>query len=491
MSSAVRFQSGVLLAVSLALIGASAMAAAQATTPSISVVPDSLVLIPGGTTTAFLVLRNPDDNALHRVRLTSLEVSGISVRFADTLFATLAAHAAVSTTMFVTRDSVGVRPASLALRLDFQRGSSRISGVLLERVELVGDPLATIDSVAKLELSATPLTVTERDPGKVDVIITNKTDLPITVRRISARGPIVATLDSSAQMSIPPFAVRSFTMDLELSGAKRILPGKRKLLFDVELGWSSSTGPRTGNSVLQHDVDLAVFGESVVLKVLSVPSFLVLPGFLMLVAFGMVWKYRDFLRGAKGSAFDLTPAKAEFWVIAITLSGVMALVSRGVYLNGYRTSDLVVVWLVSVLLGAVSGLIWVSWRYVWITPSPKDSQVTILRKLARQRMNIECELVVLDHGVKRYLVQPVPDDGSVWVAPTIAITWASSVPNEFRERYNELREQRKARPLATFLDAAMKQGAVTIAWDPAAELPSSVPVSKVTRSGSGLIVEAT
>ncbi len=460
--------------------------AAQQPGASISVTPDSLVVGPGHEERAFVVVRNASDSTLFVLRLTSLPDSGIRVRFSDSLITAVSPGAIVGTTVFIARDSDGKRPAAVVIRADYRKGLRGIPGIALSTVRLVADRLESPEQAADVRLSSSAEMLTERQPGNVYVVVTNKTDLPLEVRRIRSRSPVFTEVDSSLGGRIPPHGVEAF--EINLRAKQRVQPGKHTIVFDVVLAWTSTSGTRTGNVLLARELDVEVFGESAVLKVLSVPSFLLLPGFLMIVAFGLVWQFQNRLRGAKTVELPLKVTSADFWVIAITLSGLMAVFYPRDYLSAYGTRDLIEVWLVSVVLGTVAGAAWFGWRYVWSTPSATDSPITILRKLGRQGLGIDCEQVKLDGGETRYLLQRMPEDeGAVWAGPTIAVTWRRDAPPEDRQRLAELRRDRKAGPLADFLKVAQARQVIQVAWKPVGATP--MRVSKVTPVGTGLIIE--
>ena len=303
---------------------------------------------------------------------------------------------------------------------------------------------------------------------------------------IRAQGARFVEVDSTLSGTIPPHQVQPF--GLTLQPLERLHPGKYTLVFDVALEWPSSTGLRTGNIVVPQEIELGVFAESVVLKALTVPSFLLLPGFLMVVAFALVWQFEKASRGAKSADFPLKPTAAEFWVVAITLSALMAIVYPRNYLDAYGTRDLVEVWLVSVIFGTLGGFVWWFLTRAWIVPSAKDPPLKILQKLGRQGLGTELELVKLDGENRGFLLQRKPEDErAVWVGPTIAVTWQSGATAMDRDRFSSLRKSRKPGPLASFLKAAEVRQALRVSWKPDGAVPEQV--TNASYEGSAEIIE--
>ena len=467
-------------------LGIPCLGASQQARVTISVTPDSLLVAPGLEDRASLTIANSSDSTLFDVRFTSLAASGIHIRFADARLPEVRAHAVLATILFVARDSNGTRPAAIVIRTDYRSGRLRTPSIVLSSVKLIGSQEAP-DQVADVKLSSSTETITEKQPGKVFVIVTNKLDLPLSVGRISSRSPVFTAVDSSLGGSIPPYGSAAFEINLRTPG--RLQPGRYPIVFDVALSWPSRTGTRRANVLVPHEVELGVFAEVAVLKVLSVPSFLLLPGFLMIIAYQLMWQFQRILRGAKPGEPAFSPTSPSFWVIAITLSGLMALVYPRDYLTAYGTRDLVEVWLVSTLLGAVVSAAWFNWRYVWTTPTTTDLPVTILRKLARQGLGIEREQVTINGGDTRYLLQRMPEgDDQVWVGAPILLTWQSGATDDDRKRLFDLRTRGKAGPLADYLDEAKTRQVIEIDWRPTGATPR--PVSEVTPAGKGQIVEA-
>jgi hypothetical protein len=465
--------------------GISSLGAAQQAGVTISITPDSLVVAPGLEDRAFITIANTSDSTLFALRFTSLPAAGIRVRFSDSLIPSVPRGAVVATTLFIARESNGPRPAALVIRADYRNGRQGIARIVLSTVKLVANRLEAPEQAADVKLSSSTETLNEKQPGKVYVIVTNKLDLPIVVSHIRSRSPVFTAVDSSLGGSIPPHGAQAF--EINLRAKQRVQPGKYTVVFDVALSWPSTSGTRNGNVLLPRELDVGVFGESAILKMLSVPSFLLLPGFLMIVAFGLAWQFQRRLRGAKAAESPLKPTSADFWVIAITLSGLMAVVYPRDYLSAYGTRDLVEVWLVSVLLGAVASAAWFSWTYVWRTPSATDSPVTVLRKLGRQGLGIERERVNVSGG-DRYLLQRLPeDDEEVWAGATIKLTWEAEASSKDRDRLYALRNAGKAGPLADFLKGAQARQVIRVDWKPPDATPLRVP--KVTPIGTGSIVE--
>src|SRR5262249_14594179 len=99
--------------------------------------------------------------------------------------------------------------------------------------------------------------------------------------------------------------------------------GKFMLVFEVQAAWRERGLNRSASPLAKHEFDVGVLGESdlqTLLTAAGVPTFLLAPGFLIVIAFVLLWN----LTSTNRIALDLK--KPEFWSIAILLSMVAAAV---------------------------------------------------------------------------------------------------------------------------------------------------------------------
>jgi hypothetical protein len=136
--------------------------------------------------------------------------------------------------------------------------------------------------------------------------------------------------------------------------------GKQLLLFKVRAQSETQNPPRPGAVFATREVDVTVFGESIILTVLSVASFFLLPGFLILVTIRLLWGY------VSPRTEVLKATDANFWFLAIGLSILWLLVypqvtdvfgNRRDLIRGYTSVDIVIVWFASVCVGVVLYLV--------------------------------------------------------------------------------------------------------------------------------------
>ena len=159
----------------------------------------------------------------------------------------------------------------------------------------------------------------------------------------------------------------------------------------MPIEWGLNEHLRKANVIAQQQFEVGILGESDLLTALGLPSFLILPGFLMIVTFQMLRK-----RGSGELLVLKNATNPHLWIGAITLSGVMAFVypyattlrwlggvSRN-YLIGYGLGDIVRVWLGSIFIGMLAWLLVEAFIFMWhylLKPAPTDKPARLLRKL--------------------------------------------------------------------------------------------------------------
>lgn len=219
-------------------------------------------------------------------------------------------------------------------------------------------------------------------PGYIYLTVENCSDSLLTIDRIViAEKPSFISIKSSAfdkaivssrESSLPykkgePVQAGEWRVyPVYVTATDQVQPGDHLLLFNIYFHHNVNV-PKYGSLLAEHKLKVKVFGEDEVLGALSnAVTFLMFPGFIMIVAFGMVWNV--FLRGKNaeklseyfkaGKITDL-----RFWVVSITLSLFMAVfgypwlterlkfIGRRDYLYGYGFHDIVWMWLLSVFLG--------------------------------------------------------------------------------------------------------------------------------------------
>ncbi|MFZ1217696.1 MAG: hypothetical protein WAO00_00315 [Chthoniobacterales bacterium] len=355
---------------------------------------------------------------------------------------------------------------------------------------------AALEKVLEARTESSLKTLSDPNSGIVFVVVRNKSIFPVSVRSIDVApsADLEATWkESFVNTPIPPQTERAFSARVERKGA--ILPGKCLLLFTINADWVEEGAQRSGSTIAKFEFEADVIGDSAMLTAIGVPSFLLLPGFLMLLIFGMLWN-----AAVKIKPIALDFKQPQFWAGAILLSLSTALVYPLVtgrnYLQGYSFKDVCYVWFGSAGVGAIAWAIAIFVRSRRArraaeearrrTFSKDDTPVEALRKLARKGLGFELEPVNIQlqgQAVRAFLLEQGQGDQAHWVAPSIGLTLPANSSVSTEEVSACLTKVNAPGELADFIE---KKG-VTATWKVPQEahgLNGLTQVSAYTPSGA-------
>ncbi len=484
-----------------------ALLLAAATSPlsaqiTVGIVPDTVRVRPDRAGRAFLTLTNTDSSVVRDLRLEWLISDSLTVSLGDPLLGELGPSEAVSYALTVEgRPRAGGDRALLNISF---RSADEARRSVVTSIPIAPAPLTTVSDVLTVEILTSLASLTDGASGTVHLRAENKSDFPVVLDTVRPDGPSFISFQPVPGVEIP--ARGSAVIRVDLRAETRVRSGKHTLLFEVPVRWTGPDGPMEGTLILSREVDVGVLGESQILEILALPSFLFLPGFLMVVAFGMLRRARV----ADGTLSD-DPKKPEFWLVAIGLSlmwviVVPALGGRDYLLDGYGIRDIAWVWFVSVLLGVVVALgvgVIKSYRarqaaadLAASVPDPDDEPTDALRKLARSgHTGVQVVQVVLTLAdgakVQAYLLADPAEDGRLWVAPPIQYEWADGVGTEPRKTLSLALTQGDLAKLADTFEALDDQKHFKdVSWAARGKLRAPAPVegSDIQRRSPGVFV---
>ncbi len=260
-------------------------------------------------------------------------------------------------------------------------------------------------------------------------------------------------------------------------------PGKRKIAFQTNLSWNDRGCGYTATVVATEDLEVGIFGQSEILTALGIPSLLVLPGVLVMLVFGMLWK-AGVRFGRPTAEFPYQTKTPEFWLFAVSLSFIAVLVGRWVfqrpYLNIYQLSDLMWLWFLSALVG---GSVFIACDLAWSAvlrarrrheerekPLPDDDPRKILEKLGRLKRGVYLPRLGIkgtDTPCFRFFAPRQPPDQRCWVVPRIVLRVKRDAPAGTKAQVDNHRG-RSGNPAA--LARLITDGAITGRWQISADL---------------------
>jgi hypothetical protein len=511
-----RFLTVVLTLIASACLGSSTLA--QDAQVKLELTPATIDLPSKGEAQTQLVLRNKTQADLQNVKLDWFSGTEAEIGSDETKeLANLPAHAETFWTLHLLQGARGLVPGSVYLRVTFNTtGATSVPQVLYATLVVNSRQADEVDKVVEVVPNTASTQLNEQRPGQVFLVINNKSNLPIRVGVITTNGP--GFISGTANMSglpqngqIEPRDSAYVPVEIKVTDAVR--PGKHLLIFQVPIEWGVNQQLRKANVIAQQQFEVGILGESDLLTALGLPSFLILPGFLMIVTFQLLRK-----RGAGEASVLKNATNPTLWIGAISLSGVMAYlypygtklkwfggVSRN-YLIGYGLGDIVRVWLASIFIGMLA---WLAvelakflWRYLF-RPTPTDSPARLLRKLHWQRLGLSLykpDVTIGGKTLSLFLVERLrSQQETYWVAPYINIVWLP-VADELTTKQRVLKtkvatelDEGSAKALAQMIEQGEKEQFLQASWDTTDGLngPREVKKSDVPNvsQGKGVIAK--
>ena len=410
----------------------------------LEVVPQTLEIASCQTGSPLLVIaRNPTSQTAPALEVTSLSDAALTLSPAPQPVA-LAPQRETSWQFQVTcRSDFAAGNLQIVLRSNpsVQSGPAAIQIVTKSIPVKLRDP-RPLENIASIEVESTLASLHSGDTGELTVAITNKTAEPlsVTVTPKAARfftfglpppaaPPKDAATPPEASSTISALSTGAVTFTVSANG--QVTPGKQILLFDVALG----KGAQARSFLVAREVDVNVMGASEILTAVGVPSLFLLPGFLAVSAFLLLWRWNVW-RPTPAAPSPLEFPKPDFWVVSVTVSmlitGCFLLLLRKDYFSYYGLGDLMVIWFTSVGLGSVVYLVY---RAVALLiarrnyPLPSDSQITILHKLKRYGKTMDLALVKVK-GRQEPLFLLLAEADSAYVCPPMLVTWRTNADSK-------------------------------------------------------------
>lgn len=430
--------------------------------------PDRVALRPLGLTDVLLVVTAPADGGL--VLSDEPEVrspAGVTVTLLplpapDTLPRLVGAGSTLTRRLLLRGaplESEDRLVVSLPVRRE-GRTESLVATLTVSRGEFL-----PVSEVATLRVQTGLENLTDRMGDTLFLEVQSKVPFPVAVAPPRGTGPGFLKIKSLQADTIRIEPGSSVLLRMSLKTSRRVRPGAHIVGFTVPLSWSEADAPlRSAELQAFHTVQVGVLGESDILTLLAVPSFFLLPGFLLLSAAAFVLK-----TGGVEDWIPSDPKTTDFWIVGITFSLLASVVLSEAGMRylalGYGVADLARVWFASVFLGAGgAGLaLWIRKLRVAKAqrdqkarereaerarqeqaakmPSRDDDVVATLRKMVQRgdgAAPAELPVVTFAHGgTQARGFELLRVDGEVWVIPEIEYAWTGHRSDKDREAWNQ------------------------------------------------------
>jgi hypothetical protein len=441
-----------------------------------------------------VVVRNISPVPLSNLNLSCLKIPGLSVQIAPPSQKILPPHSAHFWTVKLEMEENAEIPENLWFRLIFlfkEKNDARdFQDVAFASIKLIHEPRFTIEKMVSIKTEKADEPLMEYQTRRFYLFITNTSSIPVQVKKAVPILPPKLTVREKIPITgktLSPLQQYVFPLEIRVEGG--ISPGEHLIVYDIDFQWHSpgkTPVKRTGNLLTSFKIKAKILGESDLLTTLGVPSFLLLPGFLVMITLGFLCRIME--QGSKIPGLS----KPEFWLFAISLSIVMGLlypaVTRHNYLKGYGLSDIVLVWSLSIILTVLGYFLYYLGRKRFIkykeektaeiTISQGDRAIDVLTKLNRIGLGVTLTQVELKLPGEElqwgFLLTGNAEPGEkALVGPAIKIKWlkADEATTQLRREFeSHLKREKDMGILLNLLNEGIEAKQLELKWDPGVKL---------------------
>lgn len=333
-------------------------------------------------------LHSSSGTAIAGATLKFISPAGITVRAVPLAFQTTSSQLLWRVDVV---GHVGASPTSkLIVLAAYGRAQTSELQTAVATVSLTVRPRLSAASVLQTTIFPAESNVDEFNPLKLTLEVENPTERFAYLRKIAVLAPRYVQLQEPPDgiVTIPPG--NDITIPIKL-GATQALPGTYSLVIAYRTRLRGNAGPWE-TAIAQSKITIGIPGVTEAMQYLGIPSLLLLPGVLMIIAFATL-----FALIARQPAVDLK--QPWLLVLAVTLSFFVAFLYPHIaphnfgeprdYLRGYDLWDVIYLWVSSIFLGVLAGAIaavTVQIRKRLLQPHESDSQLDVLQKLQRYRV---------------------------------------------------------------------------------------------------------
>lgn len=482
-------------------IGCLAIGVAQAqeqASATMSITPNTVALAPGEIAQTWVIATIPMTN-VQSITLTAFSEAGVEVAIDKPIRSGSSLWGDLVWTVTITRLTTGRPTGSVQFLAEYRKKEGNgqvVPGTLTTSLTIQERLPKTIDQVVTANIESSLETLQDRQSQQAFVVVKNLSNIPVKVTGITA-APIPRITTAVEKLGNDGFQLepqQSYPFSMTLRAGDAVQSGKHLLVVRVDVTWEEANQQTAGSLVLDKEFNAGVFGESAILEATSIPSLMLLPGFLFVTALILLTQW----------AWGKSPLKLDFkepafWFVAVTVSlftlwfypwittaiGPILSWLTGIpistrdYFQAYGFTDIFLLWVFAltsaiVLWAGVSSLILLGSGIVegiqylrrrreqqqraLLNPKEGDAEIMILRKISHNQTSFDLqEVSFLKDRTNKIFKLPAgfPEPGKVWIAPRIVIHWRKR-DGKLRAEVEELKNDvTKVRPLLEKLETLL------------------------------------
>jgi hypothetical protein len=460
---------------------------------SIEVTPSPLQLGPREKATVVLSVRNDASQPITNVRVDLIPEQGVDLQPVTAQADQVSAGGSVAWTVEVMRTSDVSVPNASPVKVTYQQAgpSGSVQGVATGTIPLQDRAVKAATDIVDMRLQTSLTELQGGREGVLYVVLRDVTAFPVTLTGLEIRSPRFLKVlahegECPGSKSVPTdsdqllkcdmrsnlAAQQTLVIPFTVRAEQAVEPGPHIIVVLANLTWTAGGQSQPGSVTSSVQIGASVMGESQILTLMGLPSLFLLPGFLAVTIFRLLWKN---LR-PKGEFSLIQPSAPEFWLIAISLSLIAVLIvypfvspGRHIGLGVYSLSDIATVWIGSL---AVGSLVWFvsqvpgTLRRIMTVPTIGDSPTTVLRKLDRNHWDLDRQFAQVSFDGRSegaFVVYREPGQAEVWVSPPIVVE-RGGLPSEISDKLTTALGSKSAKQVGDVFRDAERKGYTVCSW---------------------------
>jgi hypothetical protein len=455
---------------------------------SLQLVPGELQLDANGSGHLTVLATDEGEKPLRHLHLSADGVAEATVSGPSN---TSTLHPGETRVFTVTVHEPGDAAKALSLLSSFKAESGYVRTVgATAKIERETTP--TPESLATFEGKASLQSLRSGNEQPVFLIVHDAAAKPLELGEMIPSGPeFIKFTGLPEHLTVAPDETE--VVEIKAKTDDVVEPGEHEVVFKVP----ATVGSRHFDLVSAQMTKVAVTGEGDLLTVLGVPSILLLPGFLVIAAASLLWSFRWLRKEWDGAAFVLPFNEPGFWVVAVLISLLAALICKPIGLDlfgRYGLRQIIYLWLGSLGVGVLGYHLvvpYLNWKHSSRVPGEGDDPLEVLRKLDRQKLTL---LRASYPGtgtpaVRMFLLQPPSDSRpSTWVCSQIGYSWKEVDDDLDKEIGQHLDTTHDAKALAETFAKGVKGGGLEVKFE--GDPPTLVPKDNLADTTKEIIVRS-
>jgi hypothetical protein len=436
----------------------------------LEIVPAQLTLEPGASDQDIVVVAHATAEVnWEKARLSLLPGPGVKV--AVKVAPTLPSTSDIAWTVHVSATERSAKDTTIAFWVDFQAEPVAAAtapqpvrnlheGVIAAAVKVGYTPLQLSQAIkASIQHGFESL---KPNVGEDAVLTVENTGIDdVALEEMKSLWPDFITAESSGPLPAVIPGRSSRNLPIKLTAGDRVPQGKVALLLQLQFARGAGTERQSAPVIITDNVSIGIPGLADVKTVFQLPSLFILPGLLVVLTWGLLWRVTTPppAQGASEPAFPPSYKNEAFYLCAVTLSFVICYGYAWYnklpfdFLDRVSIRDITIIWLGSILVVAPAtyfggrwlwkGAGWIvkklkDWHFSRNNPMAGDEAVVIIEKLDRKKQNFRLTAyTVNNHQVFRLPFGAAQND-NVWVVPPMLLSILPAGANQLAVRIDNL-----------------------------------------------------